>query len=328
MPNNKEVVIISATLSSQEPTGPRGPQGLPAFIQFNIVNGCLIVEQAYDNYIFVITNDGDLVVNFQEDTMASVNLGKVVGDSAYEVAVAQGYTGTESEWLASLKGADGFSPIATVVKTDSVATITITDINGTTTASVYDGTGGGGSSYTDADTAAYIKNTFGMSEDQEDVCSGEIVVTGSNLATPIQAADWVNNTELTTDVFAERYPYFWITSQYNEGPHSFKAYIDGYGMGGCQYVGELGAGVSLTMTVSVDMDFDTDSDLGNPKITRFDLDDGGSSVSTELPMTIWFEAKTPLNDMFIPSEIVRSIQLEEALPQPDGETIVRNENNV
>lgn len=31
------------------------------------------------------------------------NLGKVVGKSAYEVAVANGYTGTEAEWLKTLK---------------------------------------------------------------------------------------------------------------------------------------------------------------------------------------------------------------------------------
>ena len=29
------------------------------------------------------------------------------GKSAYEIAIAHGYTGTETEWLASLKGADG-----------------------------------------------------------------------------------------------------------------------------------------------------------------------------------------------------------------------------
>lgn len=45
-------------------------------------------------------------------------------------------------------GEDGFSPIATVTKEGSTATITITDKNGTTTASISDGkdgTGGGGS---------------------------------------------------------------------------------------------------------------------------------------------------------------------------------------
>lgn len=39
--------------------------------------------------------------------MATVNLGRVVGYSAYEVAVNNGYVGTEAEWLASLHGRDG-----------------------------------------------------------------------------------------------------------------------------------------------------------------------------------------------------------------------------
>lgn len=55
--------------------------------------------------------------------------------------------------LSELKGdigVDGFSPIATVSKTGGIATITITDKNGTTTATVIDGNGeGGGGGTTD-----------------------------------------------------------------------------------------------------------------------------------------------------------------------------------
>lgn len=49
----------------------------------------------------------------------------------------------ETDWSESgtLKGQDGFSPIATVSKTGKTATITITDKNGTTTATVSDGEG-------------------------------------------------------------------------------------------------------------------------------------------------------------------------------------------
>ena len=39
--------------------------------------------------------------------MAQVNLGRVVGYSAYEIAVQEGFVGTEAEWLAFLKGEDG-----------------------------------------------------------------------------------------------------------------------------------------------------------------------------------------------------------------------------
>ena len=100
------------------------------------------------------------------------------GKSAYQIAVDAGYTGTETEWLASLKGekgdageagapgekgekgdrgekgdtgaagkdgtngkdgADGFSPSAKVEKTGSVVTITMTDKDGTTTESIAEG---------------------------------------------------------------------------------------------------------------------------------------------------------------------------------------------
>ena len=44
-------------------------------------------------------------------------------------------------------GADGFSPSASVSKAGSVATITITDKDGTTTADIYDGSGGGASAF-------------------------------------------------------------------------------------------------------------------------------------------------------------------------------------
>ncbi len=64
MPNN-EVEIISAELYSQGPRGKVGPKGDPAFIKFNIdANGNLIVDEVYENYIFVIVN-GDLTVNWQ-----------------------------------------------------------------------------------------------------------------------------------------------------------------------------------------------------------------------------------------------------------------------
>ena len=53
----------------------------------------------------------------------------------------------DGEWIEipALKGEDGFSPTATVEKVGKIATITITDINGTTTATIADGTSSGGS---------------------------------------------------------------------------------------------------------------------------------------------------------------------------------------
>lgn len=76
------------------------------------------------------------------------------GKSAYQIALDNGFEGTEEEWLESLKGeqgiqgetgstgADGFSPIAKVEKTDKGATITITDKNGTTNTTVLNGNDG------------------------------------------------------------------------------------------------------------------------------------------------------------------------------------------
>ena len=57
-------------------------------------------------------------------------------------------------------GADGFSPIANVVKVGSTATITVTDSIGTTTASISDGVGGSGgtSDYSDMTNKPKINN--------------------------------------------------------------------------------------------------------------------------------------------------------------------------
>lgn len=79
------------------------------------------------------------------------------GDSAYQIAVKNGFTGTEQEWLASLKGTDGkdgrdgvngqngaggFSPRASIAQTETGAIITVTDATGTTTAEVQNGKSG------------------------------------------------------------------------------------------------------------------------------------------------------------------------------------------
>lgn len=82
------------------------------------------------------------------------------GKSAYEIAVQNGYTGTETEWIASLKGdaftfsdftdeqlaalkgADGTSPTVATSKTGKVTTITVTDKDGEHTATINDGADG------------------------------------------------------------------------------------------------------------------------------------------------------------------------------------------
>ena len=130
------------------------------------------------------------------------------GKSAYQIAVDAGYTGTETEWLASLKGekgdtgeagasgekgekgdrgekgdtgaagkdgtngkdgADGFSPSAKVEKTGSVVTITITDKDGTTTESFTEGA--------DVDLTPYATKAFSSVRLGN---SGEYMFTASN----------------------------------------------------------------------------------------------------------------------------------------------------
>lgn len=79
-------------------------------------------------------------------------------------------------------GQDGFSPIATVTKSGNVATITITDKNGTTTAQIYDGSGGGGGgSYTagngisiDANNEISVDTTVIASKTYVDTTVGDI----------------------------------------------------------------------------------------------------------------------------------------------------------
>ena len=124
-----------------------------------------------------------------DEKAASLENGKD-GASAYELAVQHGFSGTEEQWLASLQGAkgdtgaqglqgdkgdpgvqglpgekgekgdtgaDGFSPTATVVKSGSVVTITITDKNGTTTATLTEGANVDLTPYV---TLAYANTTF------------------------------------------------------------------------------------------------------------------------------------------------------------------------
>lgn len=68
-----------------------------------------------------------------EQLRSAAQAGEFDGLSAYEVAVAAGFDGTQAEWLASLKGdpgADGFSPIVTVVPGTDADLLKIVDQEG------------------------------------------------------------------------------------------------------------------------------------------------------------------------------------------------------
>jgi ribosomal protein S11 len=81
-------------------------------------------------------------------------LASLIGESAYQLAVNDGYTGTEDEWLKSLKGADGkdgtngtngtdgVSPTVEVSAIDNGNKVTITDATGSKSFDVTNGTNG------------------------------------------------------------------------------------------------------------------------------------------------------------------------------------------
>ena len=47
----------------------------------------------------------DIIAQKVQEVVSGLPIGS--GKSAYQIAVDHGFTGTEEEWLASLKGADG-----------------------------------------------------------------------------------------------------------------------------------------------------------------------------------------------------------------------------
>jgi len=54
---DNEVIIMSATLSSQGPTGPQGPKGDPGYLAFEIVDGDLVLKENTKNMTFIIVNE-------------------------------------------------------------------------------------------------------------------------------------------------------------------------------------------------------------------------------------------------------------------------------
>ena len=91
--------------------------------------------------IDVYTDSNDVIIDVGTDTRETP---EVVTDALYGPKGEKGDKGdTGATGADGQDGEDGFSPIATVSKSGSVATITITDKNGTTTAEVYDGSGTG-----------------------------------------------------------------------------------------------------------------------------------------------------------------------------------------
>jgi hypothetical protein len=86
------------------------------------------------------------------------------GQSAYQVAVANGFAGTQAQWLASLKGADATPPLTKKVTTDSTGKATWTFPAGTftkvpTVVATAEGTGGVKVNTTTTATAVMVAAT-------------------------------------------------------------------------------------------------------------------------------------------------------------------------
>ena len=78
----------------------------------------------------VVSNGVDLTIVDKNGTQNVGIRNGADGQSAYEVAVDNGYTGTEKEWLDSLKGTDGTTTIQTT-KIDKTCTFLTTDWSNT-----------------------------------------------------------------------------------------------------------------------------------------------------------------------------------------------------
>lgn len=152
------------------------------------------------------------------------------GKSAYLLAVEHGYSGSESEWLTSLKGEkgdagqpgergekgdpgeqgipgekgdtgadgkDGFSPIAAVAKDGSVVTITITDVNGTTTVTLTEGAA--------VDLTPYAKTVYVDEKVQELLLSITHLEESAHTHDNLDVLNKISGTEWTQLVSTKHY---------------------------------------------------------------------------------------------------------------------------
>ena len=131
-------------------------------VQSMSVNGQTLIINTKDSGVLTITfptpKDGvsvtDIDVNANNQIVFTMSDGtEFISGKIPTVKGDKGdaftYSDFTQEQLESLKGSDGFSPSAKVEKVGDTATITITDKDGTTTATIKDGTGGsGGDTYT------------------------------------------------------------------------------------------------------------------------------------------------------------------------------------
>lgn len=161
-------------------TGPAGPRGEPGPSGVGVAN----VERTsgtgaagtLDTYTMTMT-DGttyEFTVYNGANGSGGSDAPGADGESAYEIAVRNGFEGTEAEWLASLKGetgatgaagAKGFSPTVAVATITGGHRVTITDATGANAFDVMDGTDGFGADGKSAYEIAKEKGYGGSEED-------------------------------------------------------------------------------------------------------------------------------------------------------------------
>ena len=128
------------------------------------VSPMVIGVSPHGNHTLVTIRDA-----FRDTTVAIPN-GRdgVNGKGAYEVAVGNGYGGTETQWLKSLigpKGEDGVSPTWSVTDITGGHRVTVTDKDGTKSFDVMDGKdgqGGSGDTFTSEQVNLFERALMGI----------------------------------------------------------------------------------------------------------------------------------------------------------------------
>lgn len=117
--NGTTLTVTSASGTSsadlQGKTGENGANGNPGPAGADGMDGTTFIPNVSEAGVLSWTNDGGLTNPEPVDIKGHPGKDGAAGNdgadgkSAYQVAVDSGFTGTETEWLASLKGADGTS---------------------------------------------------------------------------------------------------------------------------------------------------------------------------------------------------------------------------
>lgn len=117
--NGTTLTVTSASGTSsadlQGKTGENGANGNPGPAGADGMDGTTFIPNVSEAGVLSWTNDGGLTNPEPVDIKGPPGKDGAAGNdgadgkSAYQVAVDSGFTGTETEWLASLKGADGTS---------------------------------------------------------------------------------------------------------------------------------------------------------------------------------------------------------------------------